>query len=122
MSTRLVYPAATPLSETPFTKGLSSGMPNFATGRKMSGTWALLNLLVEIDAIAVTDTLAVLGDGVNGIRVTDSLIDELGLCLHVHSRSLYKQLVILVESHGLEWPVDLSVLIPTNSGFEVIAL
>lgn len=122
MSTRLVYPAAEPLSEITFNKGLSSGMPSFDFGHKMSGTWLLLTTLVKIDAIDVTDTLGVLSDGVKGIRVTNSPIDELGLCLHVHSRSLYEQLAILVQSHGLAWPEDLSVVVQTESGFEVIAL
>lgn len=45
-----------------------------------------------------------------------------GLCLHVHSRSLYKQLCILVESHGLAWPEDLTVFIGVGLESEVIEL
>lgn len=120
MTTRSVYPAADATSEIIFNRKLSSGMPSFQAPAKASKIWSLLNLLVTVDLITETDLLAVLDKGCNGVRVATSVTDEFSLSLYVHSKSLYSQMCVLVDSHGLQWPDDLAAFIQTQSGLELI--
>lgn len=120
MTTRSVYPAADATSEIIFNRKLSSGMPSFQAAAKASKIWSLLNILVTVDLITETDLLDVLDKGCNGVRVATSAADEFSLCLYVHSKSLYAQMCVLVDSHGLQWPEGLAVFIQTQSGLELI--
>lgn len=120
MTTRLVCPAADATSEIVFNCNLSSGMPSFQATTNTSRIWSLLNLLVAIDLIAETDLLDVLDKGSNGVRVATSTPDDFDLALYVHSKSLYSQMCLLVDSHGLKWPDDLVVFIKVATGLELV--
>lgn len=120
MTTRSVYPAADATSEIIFNRKLSSGMPSFQAATKVSKIRSLLNVLVTIDLLAETDLLDVLDKGCKGVRVATSAADEFSLALYVHLKSLYSQMCVLVDSHGLQWPDDLAVFIQTGSGLELI--
>lgn len=120
MTTRSVYPAADATSEIIFNRKLSSGMPSLQAATKASKLWSLLNFLVTVDLIAETNLLDVLNKGCNGVRVATSAADEFSLSLYVHLQSLYSQMCVLVDSHGLQWPDDLALFIQTKSGLELI--
>lgn len=120
MTTRLVCPAADATSEIVLNRNLSSGMPSFQATTNASRIWSLLNLLVAIDLIAETDLLDVLDKGSNGVRVATSTPDGFNLALYVHSKSLYSQMCLLVDSHGLKWPDDLVVFIKVATGLELV--
>lgn len=120
MTTRLVCPAADATSEIVLNRNLSSGMPSFQATTNVSRVWSLLNLLVAIDLIAETDLLDVLDKGSNGVRVATSTPDGFNLALYVHSKSLYSQMCLLVDSHGLKWPDDLVVFIKVATGLELV--
>lgn len=120
MTTRLVCPAADATSEIVLNRNLSSGMPSFQATTNTSRIWLLLNLLIAIDLIAGTDLLDVLDKGSNGVRVATSTPDGFNLALYVHSKSLYSQMCLLVDSRGLRWPDDLVVFIKVATGLELV--
>lgn len=86
---------------------LSSGMPDTQTCQ-MSPGWSTIRILTYIDVIEDRETLAVLEGAVNGVHVRVGLG---GVELHVHSRSLYSQIQVLLDAHELAFDPDVVIYV-----------
>lgn len=86
---------------------LSSGMPD-TQARRVSPVWSTIRILTYIDVIEDRDTLAVLKGAVNGVHVQ---VGPGGVELHVHSRSLYSQIQVLLDAHELAFDPDVVIYV-----------
>lgn len=102
-------------AEYKFNNQLSSGMPA-TQARRVSPVWSTIRILTLIDTINDKDTLAVLEGMVNGVHVQ---VGPSGVELHVHSRSLYSQIQMLLDAHELSFDPDVVIYIGSGAAMSV---